>query len=60
MSKLKLFVYGLLGLLALLRGVEVLFTGELTGALFPLALGAALLGMLVRDWKRAKNPPADY
>jgi hypothetical protein len=59
-SKLKLFVYGLLGLLALLRGVEVLFTGGFTGALFPLALGAALLGMLVRDWKRAKNPPDDF
>jgi hypothetical protein len=59
-NKAKLFAYGLLGLLALLRGFEVLLAGGFTGALFPLALGAALLGMLVRDWKRARNPPADF
>jgi hypothetical protein len=59
-NKVKLFAYGLLGLLALARGFEVLFTGGFTGALFPLALGAALLAMLVREWKRAKNPPPDF
>lgn len=54
--KLKLFVFGLLGLLSLLRGLElVLFVGYSKQALFSTALGALLLLVLLQDRMKSKS-----
>ena len=61
--KLKLFVLGLLGLLSLLRGLELmLFVGYSKQVLFSTALGILLLLVLLQDRMKRKaaiqNPQA--
>lgn len=52
MRALKLLVYGVLGLLGLLRGAELLIFGRaIVPALIPLALGIVFAALFVRTWK---------
>ena len=52
MRAVKLVVFGVLGLLGLPRGAELLVVGRsLTGALVPLALGVVFSALFVRTWK---------
>ena len=52
MRTLKLVAFGVLGLLGLLRGAELLFLGRaIVPALIPLALGIAFAALFVRACK---------
>ncbi len=52
MRGLKLIVFGVLGLLGLLRGAEPLLVARsVEEAVVPLALGAAFTALFVRAWK---------
>ena len=47
-----LIVFGVIGTLAILRGLElILFTHDLGRAIFQLALGVLFAALFIRKWK---------
>jgi hypothetical protein len=52
MRALKLILLGTLAALGILRGLEMLlFSGQATGAVFPLAFGVLFTALFARVWK---------
>jgi hypothetical protein len=53
MRTLKLLVFGVIGLLGTLRGLELLFVARAIGpAIVPLALGILFAALFAREWQK--------
>jgi hypothetical protein len=59
MRSVKLLVFGVLGALGMLRGLELLLVARaISQSVFPLALGLVSFAFFVKEWKKKQTPPS--